>query len=719
MSKRVAPWKPIVPALVSAALLSPGAARAQGDRLSVQGNLEYIYSDFDGKIKATGEPTDTTSSYFKQLYDIDFRKELFPYLSVRTGGQVELINSNSKADGVPSDFDETLARIYAGLDITNPLYTAGTVFRRRIFEFDPGLQPSTTLNRQEVTSLLRWRPAGLPLIDVDYTHSRTWDEEDTRDATSDLLILKSRYQYADFGSDYTYTRNSEDERFGTGGALRQFHNAGLHYIPSFLGGRLDLNTAARINYESIEPAGAADVELPTTSPGSAFFLTDDADPDTLTPVSPTTPLTTINIGRNGPMNAVAVGLDFGPPTEVDTLHVQPLEDLDDPTLATPAEIASVAGSFVWTVFTSDDQENWTEQVVVSATYSIFENRFEIRFTTDADAPFVKVVTTPLTMAAGEIRIAALQAFTTVPGAPGLEIRQLLQTYNLNLRWAITGRTRAAYDSFVRILETDPLNRDKTTITNGVSLQHDISPIFYADARVLRNDTFASDGPNSVGHTYTASLGADFLPTFNQRLIYSGRYDQEGDLTGYANSILLRSNADVYRDLSVNLDLGYAARNPIRGDQGTSTTIRLITNIAPNPRLNFAIDYRGSWDTESERPSSFNQIARVQAFWVPFRTLSLFASVNLRYYQRDNEGLQVDQNYSINWSPFPDGLMTFNVAYNQTIDALNNESRILTPEVNWQITRKTLLTVSFNYGTIESETETLDVKVFRTTFRTYF
>ena len=463
-----------------------------------------------------------------------------------------------------------------------------------------------------------------------------------------------------------------------------------------------------------------DIELPTTSPGAEFFLLDDSDPSTLTYVDAANPLTIVNIGRNAPLFDVGLGLDFSSPTEINMIRVLPLEDPSDPGLATPGEIAALAGFFVWTVFTSDDQLNWVERVVTSAIYSVFDNRFEIRFP-GLETEFIKVVTTPIPTATGEIRISQLRAFTTVAGEPGTTIENFTQTYNFGLWWDITDKTRSSYESFIRIREDKPFDRKKTTLTNGLNVQHDFSPMFYADARVLRTDTSDAIRRDTVRHTYSASFVADWFPTLNQRLVYSGQHDDIGrGNTGFSNSILLRTNADIYRDWGVNLDVGYTANKPIVGADNTSTGFRLTTNIAPNEKMNFTIDYLGTWDTQTDRPSSYNQIARFQVFWVPIPTFSLYANVNLRDQQRDqNAGLKISQNYSVNWAPFPDGTLDFNLAYNQTIDTRGNEIRALTPEINWQMMRTTLLTLSYDYGTIETDANTRDLNVFRLRFRTYF
>jgi len=708
-----------MPALISAVALSPSVALAEGDLLRLQADLEFIYSLIDTEADATGEETDTEFTYFKRQYDIEIQKELYPYLTVRGGGLFELIDSETDTDGTQTGFNQTTSRLFGEINLDNPLYTLGGAYRRREFEFNPDNFATTRIFRDEYAGLLQWRPVGFPTVDLDFNHFHTWDDADTRDQTVDLLVLKTRYDYEDFASDYTYTRNDQDESITDFGSLTQIHNGGLRYTRDFLQDRLEVTGAARFNYEALEPLAEGLVELPTTSPGSAFFLLDDSDPTTLTDVDAANPLTTVNIGAGAPLIPVGIGLDFGAPTEVDRIRVAPLVDQQDPTLASPGEIAALANTFMWSVFTSDDQVNWVEQMISSVIYDVFENRWEITLASTADTPYIKVVTTPLPAATGEIRIREIRALTTEDVEPGETLENFTQTYNLGIRWQVTDRTRTFYESFLRIREDKPFDRKKTTLTNGFTVQHDFNPIFYGDARVLRTDTFDTFRTDSVRHTYSASLIADWYPTLNQRLVYSGEHDEEGGSTGYSNSIILRTNADVYRGWGANLDLGYTTKNPIFGPDSTSTILRLSTNIAPNERLNFTVDYLGSWDTESDRGSSLNHLARFQMFWVPLRTLSLYGSVALRDEERDLEGLKVSQDYSINWAPFPDGALNFNLAYNQNIDTQDRESRILTPELNWQVTRTTLLTVSFDYGTIETDVEKRDLKVLRANFRTYY
>jgi hypothetical protein len=186
-----------------------------------------------------------------------------------------------------------------------------------------------------------------------------------------------------------------------------------------------------------------------------------------------------------------------------------------------------------------------------------------------------------------------------------------------------------------------------------------------------------------------------------------------------NSVFLRTNADLYKGWSSNLDLGYSSKRPIEGGTLNTSTLRVSTDVDPNRTLKFVADYRFAWNTETGEPSFIDHNARFQGFWVPLRALSFFAAVRLRYRERDNEGLNVAQDYSVNWAPFPDGLLRFSLGYNRTVDTRSNTTSALSPQIDWEITRTSLLSLRFTLGTVETDRDTRDAKSFRLTFRTFY
>ena len=98
---------------------------------------------------------------------------------------------------------------------------------------------------------------------------------------------------------------------------------------------------------------------------------------------------------------------------------------------------------------------------------------------------------------------------------------------------------------------------------------------------------------------------------------------------------------------------------------------------------------------------------------------MFATVSLRHNESDHEGLKVAQNYSVNWAPFPDGSLRFSIGYNRSVDTRDNTVSALSPRIDWQVTRSTLLTLLSHLGTTETDAETRDVKSVRLTLRTHY
>jgi len=710
MAKQVALWIRIVPVFLFVTAFSPVAVLAEGGRIRASTDLIYIGTNADTKNKLTGEETETDRSYFLQQYDLEIQKEIYPYLSFRTGGLLKLTDSTTTrvSDGEGkerADFDERLGRVFAELNLDNPLYTGRASYHWS--ELKETNDVTEKLFREEYDGRLRWRPEGLPSFDLNFNRFHLYDDDKTRDRLDDRLRIESRYDYEGLTSDYTYTRLDSEEKFLDSGSLTQIHDGGARYSHSFFGDRVSATGAFRLRQTTLEPSGEGVFKLPTDPPVSQFSIPDDSDPI----LSIEDDYRPLGEGRIGvvflsDVEWVSFGLDFATETEVDTIYVLPTEDARD------------LASLVWTVYISDDRLTWREHWIVPAsTYEADDNRFELSFP-GVSTRHIKVRTeSQLTIE--EIRVAQLEAFTTVFGSEGLKVKNFVQNYNLGLRWAITDRTTTSYDGFYRRQENATLDRRKTTLTNSLRLQHIFSPIFIGNARVLRTDGTATEEGDVASHLYSASLRANYLDTLNQTLVYSGKHDRKELGAGSADSLILRTNADLYRDWSMNLDLGYSWRRPIDDVKGTVALLRFGTDVAPSGKLHFALDYLASWRNEKGESTNFDQNASFQAFWVPFRTVSLFGRVDLRHKESADEGLVVAQKYSLNWAPFPDGTLNFTFAYNQILETRDVESRIFSPQVEWRITRNALLTVRFNFGTIESETEESDVRNLRAELNIFY
>jgi hypothetical protein len=721
MLKKLPPQILIVPILVVMGALAPLAAR--GDGLNISSKLEYADTSGELKNKTTGIKTKTDQTRFSQVYNVNLLKELYPHIVFRAGGLFEDNDLESKTDGTKTDFDENIFRPFAELNLDTPILQGGVAYRKTDSEQNFGSFPTEKKYQDAYSGLLNWRPAELPSVQLNFEHSEVYDKPKTVDGTFDLLALKSLYSYQDLFLDYSYTRTETDEAIQDVGNLNQVHNFGARYSQD-LRADLSMNLGMMINYSDLEPSGAPDIHIPSRS-GSQSYLLDDSTPEAntageFTPVTPATPLTNVNIGLNGVLTLVSMSLDFGIPTEVDTLYVLPLEDESDPTLATPLEINSVAGDYTWRVFTSDDEENWTEQLVNPVKYDIFENRFEVTFSNPANTQYVKISTVPLSVIApGEIRIADLQPYFTYSGLPGQSIEDTTQNYTLGLAWDVSEDTTANYDVSLQFEETDPLGMTTDTYINGVSVMHRINSIYFANARLVRTDTDDSAAGTRTGHSFSSSLNAQHFDTFRQTLTYSAHHIDEDRGKAYSNSIVLRNSADLYQDLSLNVDLGYTSKSDFDNDDSSNAFLRTSSNIKPHRRLNLNIDYTASHFTSDIQDSRITHRAIFNGFWVPLDTLSLTARLDYHDMDIDTEDPIFRQNYSVNWAPLPDGALDFSFVYSKAKDREGNDRSSFRPGLRWQILNGMDLTLSYTISDAETDIEKRDTESLNATLRLYY
>jgi hypothetical protein len=708
-------------------VLLPLAARAEGIR--ILGDLEYVNSDTDSENKDTGDERKTNHSRFTQLYDVNVQKQVYPFLDLRAGILFELNDSDTKTDGVRSDFEEDTRRYFGEVNLNNPLHRAGLLYRDTEIDLRTTGQEDSKLFREEVLGRWSWRPVGFPSADLTYQRSHTYDDPETRDSITQFFILQNAYEFREFGFDYTYSRNDIEDEISDSGSLSQVHNGRIGYSNRFLDDRVSIAGGAMLNHRTVELSAGGDVELPVDSPTSVFFLLDDSKPennaqDEFTTVDAGNPLTTVDIGPDGPRSPVSFGLEFATRTDVDRLHVLPSSDDGDTSLASASEIHDIdPGDFGWQVFSSDDQEEWEEHLNPEVRHLLVENLFEITISPGARARYIKVVARPLPSgrATRKIPISQIRAFTIADVEAGDKLTDFEQNYDFGVGWNISETSSAAYDVYLNVLESKPSSTERTRLTNSVSGRRILSPIFTTNARFLRSDTWESEREHTARNQLAASIRGDYLDTFKQTLSYSGTYDDEEEGWSGTSSIFLRNSADLYRDWSANLDTGFSWRRPTGGGSNTSTTIRLGTSAVPHRRVHLRLDYSIGWVEESNQSSQRDQSLNAQGFWLMLDTLRLFAAVSYRDRETGaaDEKPRVSQDYSVSWAPFPDGSVDLSLRYSRSKATEGRDSWTISPELRWQIARGLLLTVTYSIGTVESVTERSDVETWTGRLRIFY
>jgi len=313
----------------------------------------------------------------------------------------------------------------------------------------------------------------------------------------------------------------------------------------------------------------------------------------------------------------------------------------------------------------------------------------------------------------------MQAFITVTGAE-VENKQTTidHNYNLNLLGKLTQKSTVGYNLLYSRQEIDPSSDKRTELTNALFLRHDFNDVFSFRANGQRTDTSNPD-EDITTYNYGGGLNAKWLKTFNQSLTYSGVYEDSPEGTAFQNSVFLRNNADLYRGWSVSADAGYGWEEPVTGERITSKTIRGGTTIEPNTKitLNANYSYKRTDQSGLDIGPSTETEYDIQAWYNPFRNLSLFGRINV--VERDNQR-NTFQNYSLNWSPFPDGDLQFFFVYTETLRSSSDQrDTIIGPGLKWTIGRHISVDMTYNYTSSESTTLKTESNIFNSDVKFVF
>ena len=702
-------------------------ARADGIRFNA--NHLYTQSDTRTTLKATGETIDTDFYRFDQRYNLNVSKRFFPYLNFETGAIYEFNQLWSDTEGNEIDVDEEILRPYAELNLDNPLYNAGLSVRKRKREEKITDLPKTRADRDEISGSVGMTPGEFyPNWNLRYTRVHTYDDPETIDQIEDTLLLDSSWRPLEtLNLDYTYTRVDSTERTLDFDTLQQTHFGRIGYNQNFLNERLSMSTAYSINYNSFEfSSDTGFVENPLLRSAGLSSLDNSPEDGPALSLNPALidgnliASAGLDIGTDGDQTQqLNIGVDLGFPQAVDQIRVWVDRQLD----------TIVANSFSWAIYTSPDNNDlstWTLVTTVApADFPTFDNRFEIVFPV-VNTRFIKVVTRPLSPtvigAAGfpNIFVTEMQAFITQTGADvSTDSSVTDQNVNFNLRGRISARTTGNYNLLYSQQDNDPGDDQRTQLSNSAYLNHTFNSVFSANVNGQRTDTSVLD-QDQTNYTYGASLRAAWLPTFDQSLTYTGRYEDDDEFgTAYQNSVFLRSNAALYRGWSAFLDMGYTWEEIFTGEKITSSIIRPGTSFQPHPTLDVNANFSFKRTEQSDADIGPKDESKwdVQVFYTPFSNLSLFGKVN--GVTRDGD-TDLFQQYTLNWSPFRDGDLQLFFNVNQVLISENNqEQTVIGPGLIWTISRLFTLEATYNWTTDDSDIQKIESNIFNAELKTIF
>jgi len=697
---------------------------SKADGINFNSRFVSTTSSSQTTLKSTDEQIDTEFTSFDQRYNLDFTKSLFPYLTFAAGSFYQRNEITTSSQNIETEIKENRISPFLEMNLSNPYYKAGFAYRKTKVEEQTTGQTKTQSDRDQYTATMGMTPMGLlPRWNMVYTRSITSDEPETVNQQEDLLNFTTQYTlFPDLNLDYSYTRTDTDNRLRDFKTTEQTHFGKITYSHNFLQNLLSLNSGYSINYNTLEFPGTATVERPMLrSTGLSSLDMTPTDGPALAP-TPTlidgdlTASTGLDLGLGGDESTFTnIGLDFGFAVDVNILRIWVDRRPTD----------QIANSFAWSVYTSPDNldtSTWTLVTTVApATFGVFDNRFEITFPT-VNTRFIKVVTTalsPSTPGASSfpnIFITEMEALASKSGvAISKETTTINHNFNFNLQGRLGQKTTLSYNLYYTLRTEDPSDLERDQMTNGFYLNHIFTPIFSANASVQRTDE--TDVNNkSVNDVSSVALRAAWLKTLNQILTFSRRTTSEEEGDANQNSVILRTNAILYRGWDAFLDVGYNWDEQVDSTQSTSRIIKSGTNVTPLDKLTFNLNYTYK-ETDQQDVQGDTQIETqidLQGFYVPFSNLSLFAKISIVDKPTISDTFQ---NYSINWSPFAQGDLQFFFTYNEVLRSESNQTeKTIGPGARWTITRNLTLDLAYTSSTTENVLLKTDTESFIAEFK---
>jgi hypothetical protein len=339
-----------------------------------------------------------------------------------------------------------------------------------------------------------------------------------------------------------------------------------------------------------------------------------------------------------------------------------------------------------------------------------------------------VVTTPLLrnpLVPTDIFVTELQAFIQVPAA-GVKgkISRTTQLYDLDIKTRILDTPFLFYELYYfynRLDRSGQSGQQRYDLINSLYANQRFSEVFSGKARVgIENSTQFVD-QKSLAYFYDAAIIADPLRTLHNSLLFNGREEKINGIPNNTNSILLYNTAQLYQGIDINLNGGVVFTKQETVD-GRDFLINFQTNIVPNRKVNLGLNYSNiiSRRTGGEQGSSstYTQTLDFTFSYNPFRTLNLFAFV--QYINASGQKDRILQNYAVNWSPFPDGALQFNVTYNENFRTDDHlVERLFQPNIRYNFSKRSYVELSYQLIRSSSNIQKIDSNLISTTVKIFY
>jgi hypothetical protein len=708
----------------------------------ISGSVELSQQVSENKTKdATGLSTESRSHDYLQRYSLSFNNMLYPFLNLRGGVRLDKESSDSESDGSTSKATSINIMPSVALTLANPFVYAGISYDKQEQTQGGLLATSSTNIRETRSAYLGFKPEGLPTLDMRLSKSATYDKERvSTDQVSTTVQINSRYApIKNLDLSYQATSSDGEDRLTSieSVALSQSVRAG--YSTRFFKDRVTLSTNYIVNLQEVKTtssSGAGGMTMLQLFPVAGLSSINE------TPILGTLNVNLslidgvlvtssgINIGQlpslGGDSTKRNVGLDFGTETEVNDLFVW--VDRNLPT--------SIAGSFVWDIYISSDNLNWSlYQTGIAATFGQFDNRFEIAFT-NVKTRYIKAVTRPLSVAVAiplgvdvtNIFITELQAFLEKSAAQSdvSKSTQRSQLFDLSGRLNIFASDTQSlfYDIYYQDhnSQQDDQHSQSSMLVNALIASQRFSKVLTGSAKVTRENDKNVDGSSTGKAIYDASLVAtgNSLPKLSHNLVVTGRNEVDDGTASDTETLFLYNNAEIYPGIDVSLTGGETLATSTTGTHNVSTMVNCGATVVPHKALSINMYYDRTVSKQSGNgvtPStSIRQSSSASVSFNPFSSLYLVGSIAT--IDETDKPHQTTRNVGISWSLQPSGgALQLSFTYNENISPDDQtKTRTMGPSIRWKINNSAILNVSYQIVTSEGQSTTTQAQYFSTNFR---
>jgi hypothetical protein len=717
--------------VLSALLAVSGILVRESGAEGISGYLEFKYDRVDTENKDPGgRSIEIKSDTFTQQYSLTLDRKLYPNLNFLASGNFLDRDTTVEIEGLKNDTTTTTLRPYVNLNLRTPLYYAEGAYSRNE-EKEKTAGHSLTTVRDAFVSTLYWKPDRFPDLKLQYLWDHHYDKERLNtDTASKLYLVTSNYlPVENLRLYYQGSFRDTDLRLSDTTVKETIHNGRVNYSNNWWRRRITFGADYNITNQEVETTttGIGEVGLrlfpfaglskSSDTPGNVVLDSNPAliDPDLVASAG-------INLGppRPGDSQLRNMGLDFLAVTEINTLYV-----------SVDRDVALVADAFSWEIFISNDDPSdgfqiWDRRQTVSpAIYSPTFNRFEIRFTNVA-ARYVKVVTAPLSptipfaSAFPDIFVTGIQAEIRRPASEVAgKQTSTFQNGTADFRALILEALTLTYEFTYVFTKKDP-GELQYTVSNGLSFFRQLNKVFSGKGRVAFENGEEQTGKREA-LVYSASLTAIPFRTFRTSLLLSGRDETIAGKNTTTSSVFLYNIATLYEGIDANLSGGISLQEEDTGRKNTNTQGNAGVTFVPNRKVNLTLLYNGTTTETSggglQETTNYTRTGEADLAITPVPNVYLFGSYRIE----NTESLPSKNimNYSLSWSPFPDGTLHLTFYYTETIRSDNSEERSIIPSLRWYFMPRSYLDLSYENLKVENPALTTLNDIYSGTVRITF